>query len=174
LSRHGVRVLGLAGPNIISAERKKAIRALQRGRQIVIRDDYSGSIKGILWGALYTLLEGGYTPVVAPLAMGEDFECLNVDGDLAAAHIARSLQAQALVILSNVPGLLRDVNSSDSLISSFRLGELEAYESFAAGRMKKKLIAAQTAKLGATILADSRVENPLDAALDGAGTHILG
>ena len=45
---------------------------------------------------------------MAPLALSEEGEALNVDGDRAAAAIASALGADTLVILSNVPGLLRD------------------------------------------------------------------
>jgi acetylglutamate/LysW-gamma-L-alpha-aminoadipate kinase len=82
------------------------------------------------------------------------------------------LGADALVILSNVPGLLRDVNDPRSLIAEFDLSEIAHYESYAAGRMKKKLLAAREAMVERTILADSRVMRPLDAALNGGGTHI--
>jgi acetylglutamate/LysW-gamma-L-alpha-aminoadipate kinase len=122
---------------------------------------------------LRTLLAAGMTPVVAPIAMGEAFERLNVDGDLAAAQIARALGADTLVILSNVPGLLRDVGDPASLVRGFGLDELDRYEGLAQGRMKKKLLAAQAAQATRVILADSRVERPLDAALAGGGTHIL-
>jgi acetylglutamate/LysW-gamma-L-alpha-aminoadipate kinase len=105
--------------------------------------------------------------------MGEAFERLNVDGDLAAAQIARALGADTLVILSNVPGLLRDVGDPASLVRGFGLDELDRYEGLAQGRMKKKLLAAQAAQATRVILADSRVERPLDAALAGGGTHIL-
>ena len=173
LFSHAVQAVGLAGPNLIHAERKKAIRAIQNGRQIVIRDDYSGKIKGIYAGVLLTLLDGGFMPVVAPLAIGEEYERLNVDGDLVAATIARALNANTFIIFSNVPGLLKDVEKPDSLITGFRLGEVEKYEHYAAGRMKKKLLAAQDAQAGVTILADSRVASPLDSALAGSGTHIV-
>lgn len=174
LENYGVRAIGLGGPNIIHAERKKAIRAVRDGRQFVVRDDYSGTITGIESRLLLPLLDAGLTPVVAPLAMGDEYERLNVDGDLVAATIARELAADTLIILSNVPGLLRDVNTPDSLIPQFELRELERYEDFAAGRMKKKLLAAAQANVARVILADSRVESPLDAALAGGGTHILG
>jgi [amino group carrier protein]-L-2-aminoadipate 6-kinase len=173
LAVHGVHVVGLAGPNVIHARRKSAIRAIREGRQVIIRDDYSGTITSININLLHTLLDAGMTPVVAPLAMGEEYERLNVDGDLVAANIARELQADTLIILSNVPGLLRDVNDPQSLITGFELHELERHEQFAAGRMKKKLLAAQQANAARVILADSRVERPIDAALAGGGTHIL-
>ncbi|MFO7322274.1 MAG: [LysW]-aminoadipate kinase [Chloroflexota bacterium] len=168
----GVRAVGLAGPNVIAARRKAAIRALHNGRQIIVRDDYSGTITGVDAELLRALQMAGRVPVVAPLAMGEAFERLNVDGDLAAAAIARALKAQTLVILSNVPGLLREVSDPASLIPAFDLSELQRYEAYARGRMKKKLLAATQAGIGRTILADSRVPSPLDAALAGGGTHI--
>jgi acetylglutamate/LysW-gamma-L-alpha-aminoadipate kinase len=99
---------------------------------------------------------------------------LNVDGDLAAAAIARALSADTLLILSNVPGLLRDVQNPDSLIQHIPLAELDDYAHYASGRMKKKILAAQQAQIEHVILSDSRLDNPLDAALlDGAGTHIV-
>ncbi len=173
LAGYGVRAIGLAGPNIIAAQRKTAIRAVRNGRSVVIRDDFSGTITGIAAQELTMLLDAGLTPVIAPVAMGTDFECLNVDGDLVAATVARTLDADALIILSNVPGLLRDVADPGSLVRSFALHEMALYEPLAQGRMKKKLIAAQQAGVGRVILADARVENPLDAALSGAGTHIV-
>jgi acetylglutamate/LysW-gamma-L-alpha-aminoadipate kinase len=173
LANFGVQSIGLGGPNVITAKRKTAIRAIKDGRPVMIRDDFSGTISGVDTRLLMTLLDVGYTPVVAPLAMGELFERLNVDGDLVAANIAKALQADTLIILSNVPGLLRDVANPTSLVQQFPLNEIEHYEGFAAGRMKKKLLAAQAANISKVILSDSRVENPLDIALAGAGTHIL-
>lgn len=172
LTSFGARAVGLAGPNVLTARRKDAIRALRNGRQVIIRDDYSGSITGVDTALLRSLLLAGYTPVVAPLALGEAFERLNVDGDLAAAGIARALDADSLVILSNVPGLLRDVSDPASLVREFPLADLPRYEGFAQGRMKKKLLAAQQAGLSRVILADSRLAAPIDAALSGGGTHI--
>jgi acetylglutamate/LysW-gamma-L-alpha-aminoadipate kinase len=173
LSAYGINAVGLSGPNVIYARRKTAIRAIREGRQVMIRDDFTGTIVGINHNLLETLLDGGFTPVIAPLAIGEEFERLNVDGDLVAANIARELGADTLLILSNVPGLLRDLHDPASLVSQFSLADLSSYESFAAGRMKKKLLAAQQAEAARVILADSRLNSPIDAALRGGGTHIV-
>lgn len=172
LMARGCLAVGFANAEIIRAERKAALRAMVNGRQVIIRDDYSGSITGVDSALLYDTLEEGWTPVIAPIASGGELGRLNVDGDRAAAAIARALGADALVILSNVPGLLRNVDDPTSLIPSFDLIEIAHYETFAAGRMKKKLLAAREALVERTILADSRVSRPLDAALSGAGTHI--
>lgn len=172
LTSYGIQAVGLSGPNLIYAQRKTAIRAVRDGRAVIIRDDYTGTITGINASVLRTLLDAGMTPVVAPLAIGTEFERLNVDGDLVAANITRELHADALLILSNVPGLLQDVNNPNSLIAEFSIAEIDRYAVFAAGRMKKKIMAAQQAEVRQVILADSRVEKPLDAALTGGGTHI--
>jgi [amino group carrier protein]-L-2-aminoadipate 6-kinase len=174
LNHIGVSSVGLASPNVVNATRKTAIRALREGRQILIRDDYSGTINGINVSLLWRLLDAGFLPVVAPIALGAEGERLNVDGDLVAAHIARALEAETLLILSNVPGLLRDVENPASLISGFDLTDFDDYERFAAGRMKKKLMAAQIAQVRRVILSDARLDHPLDTALSGAGTHIAG
>ena len=172
LAALGVNAAGLAGPNIISARRKTAIRAIRNGRPMVIRDDYSGAIRQINDYTLRVLLSAGLTPVIAPVAIGEEFERLNVDGDLVGAQVAQALNADTLMILSNVPGLLRDIDDPASVVSQFTLHEIDRYSDLAQGRMKKKLLAAQQANADRIILADARLSDPIDAALSGAGTHI--
>lgn len=172
LQTHGVDSAGFGTASVIRGQRKAAIRAIRNGRQVVIRDDYSGRITGIDTESIRNALNIGVIPIIAPIAAGEESEALNVDGDLVAATIAKELGAERLVILSNVPGLLRDVDDSASLIPQFPLHELDNYQNYAQGRMKKKLIAAETAHVPVTILADSRLDNPIDAALNGGGTHI--
>lgn len=171
LSALGVAAVSLPEA-IIRAERKTAIRALVNGRQVMVRDDYSGSITGVDAARLSALLAEGFTPVVAPIAAGGELGSLNVDGDRAAAAIAAALGAETLIILSNVPGLLREVADPGSLIPSFSRADLPRYESFAAGRMKKKLLAAQEAGAARVILADARIDQPLTMALAGGDTHI--
>lgn len=173
LSEYGVKAAGLSGPNVIHAKRKKAIRALRNGRQVIVRDDYTGSITGIESQMLLSLLEAGYTPVMAPVAMSEEFDALNVDGDLIAASVAQAVDADTLLILTGAPGLLRDVDDPESLINSIKLSDLSSYEAFAVGRMKKKIIAAEQAAVKRFILAGTKVDNPVQSALTGGGTHIL-
>lgn len=173
----GCNGLGLAGMDgrLLVARRKDAVRAVEGGRQRIIRDDYTGQIEGANGALLQMLLQAGFTPVVAPLALGSAGECLNVDGDRAAAMLAASIGAQALVILSNVPGLLAAYPDETSLIRHIDPAHLAAAEALAQGRMKKKLLAAREALAGGVtrvILADSRRESPVAAALAGEGTTI--
>lgn len=172
LRQRGIHPYGFSEAGVIRGERKTAIRAIRNGRPVVIRDDYSGKITNIDTKSLYEVLKKSQVPIVAPIALGTQGEALNVDGDLVAAAIANHLGATTLMILSNVPGLLRDLHHPQSLISQISSHELDRYEDFAQGRMKKKLIAARETDIPTVILADSRIDNPIDAALAGGGTHI--
>ncbi len=175
----GVNAVGLNGLDgqLIRATRKDAVRAIdpESGRQRIVRNDYTGKIEAVNGGLLDLLLKAGYTPVVAPLAMGAAFERLNVDGDRAAAYIAGAVGAETLVILTNVPGLLANFPDETSIIRHIPADGVERAIEIAGGRMKKKVLAAQEAlRMGVrrVILADSRRATPLQDALSGAGTHI--
>ncbi len=141
----------------------------------MVRDDFTGRVETINADLLRLLLDNGYTPVVAPLAIGDECEALNVDGDRAAAQVAAALKADALVILSNVPGLLAKFPDEGSLIRHIAPTGLDKAIEIAGGRMKKKVLAAQEAiegGVGRIVLADSRRPNPIRIALDGEGTVI--
>lgn len=175
----GVNALGLNGLDgrLMQAKRKDAVRAIdpQTGRQRVVRDDYTGKIETINIDLLKLLLNAGYTPIVAPLAIGAECERLNVDGDRAAAMIAGALGADTLIILTNVAGLLEKFPDEASLIRHIGPDELEWALEIAGGRMKKKVLAAQEAlSVGArrVMLADSRKPQPIRAALAGEGTVV--
>src|SRR5262249_38509648 len=143
----GVNAVGLSGLDgrLMAARRKDAIRAIdpETGRQRVVRDDYTGKIEQINAELLRLLLGAGYTPVIAPLALGAECERLNVDGDRASAMVAGALNADNLVILSNVPGLLANFPDEASIVRQLGAADMERAIDMAGGRMKKKVLAAQ-------------------------------
>jgi acetylglutamate/LysW-gamma-L-alpha-aminoadipate kinase len=177
LQRRGCNAVGLSGVDgrLLVARRKDAVRAIENGRQRIIRDDYTGQLESANGDLLRLLLASGFTPVIAPLALGADGERLNVDGDRAAALVAGSLDAAALVLLSNVPGLLANYPDESSLIRRLSPQQLGRAEELAQGRMKKKILAAREALhagVSAVIIADSRRPEPIRAALAEEGTLI--
>ncbi len=173
----GVNALGLSGLDgrLLQATRKEAIQSIENGKRKIIRDDYTGKIEGVNVGLLNMLLEAGYTPVIAPLAAGEHGEALNVDADRAAAMLAVSLQAEALLLLTAVPGLMRVFPDESTLIANLTQARLTQALEYAEGRMKKKVLGAQEALQGGVrrvVIADGRVERPISNALAGQGTVI--
>ncbi len=151
LQQQGVNALGLAGVDgrLLLARRKSIVRSLTpEGRQQILRDDYTGQVEQVNDVLLRQLLDAGYTPVIAPLALSREGERLNVDGDRAAAAVAVALQADTLVIMTNVPGLLSDPEDNTTLIPTIPADHLADYMQYARGRMRKKLLGAQEALQG--------------------------
>jgi len=74
---------------------------------------------------LIDILESGQIPVISSLAMGDDGEIYNVNADIAAAAVAKSINAQKLVFLTDVSGLLSNYPDEQSLISVIDIDELK-------------------------------------------------
>lgn len=177
LQKLGVNAVGLSGVDgrLLEGTRKDAIRIVENGRQRILRDDYTGRVEKVNADLLRILLERGYVPVVAPLAISYQSDAINIDGDRAAAMIAGALGAEQLVIVTNVPGLLRNYPDEASLIAHIDKNRIEQSIDFAEGRMKKKVLGASEALgLGVkqVIFADGRGEQAIHRALEGNGTVI--
>jgi acetylglutamate/LysW-gamma-L-alpha-aminoadipate kinase len=108
LQSQGIPAVGISGLDgaLLKAERKKKLIAVgERGRKKVIDGGYTGKITEVNTSLLQLLLEKGYVPVVTPIAVSEEFEPLNVDGDRTAAFLAGALKADRLILLTDVAGL---------------------------------------------------------------------
>ena len=175
LQQLGVNAVGLCGADGRSMEgtRKSAIKVVENGKRRVLRDDFTGRVERVNTDLLELLLDNGYTPILCPPALSYDSEIINVDGDRAAAVVAVACKAATLVILSNVPGLLRDIADTDSLVKHVDRDQLEDAMDIAQGRMKKKVMGAREALeggVGKVILGDARLRQPIRRALDDCGT----
>lgn len=173
LRQRGVNAVGVTGDNVVvNGTRKKAIRAVVNGRVRVVRDDHSGSITNVTTQKLVDILDQGQIPVLPPMATSDD-GLLNVDGDRASAAVAGALNAEELLILSNVRGLYRNFPDEESFISEVPQSQMDNALNWAEGRMKRKVLGAQEALNGGVnrvIIGDGRIENPASEALAGAGT----
>ena len=177
LQQRGVNAVGLSGIDgrLWQGQRKKATRAVQNGRTLIVRDNYTGTVEEVNTSLLHSLLDSGYLPVLTPPAISYEGEAINVDGDRAARATAVALAAHTLIILSNIPGLLRNFPDESSLIRHIPKEDIESYEAYAEGRMKIKLLGAKEALdagVSRVILGDARGANPIRRALVGTGTVI--
>lgn len=178
LQRRGVNALGLSGLDgrLLTARRKKAIRVVENGRTRVLRDDYTGTIDGVNADLLRLLIGQGFLPVISPPALSEQGEMLNVDGDRAAAAIAKALGAQSLVLLTGAAGLYRQAGDPSTRVDRLARADLaEAGRSWAQGRMRIKLRAAEEALsggVGQVWIGASGRDRPLTGVLSGQGTVI--
>lgn len=177
LQTQGINAVGLSGLDgrIFEGTRKDTLRVRINGKRMVLRDDWTGTVERINTHLLQLLLDGGYLPVLTPPASSGKGEAINVDGDRAAAMVAAAFNAEALIILSNVPGLLRNFPDEASLIREIPRAKANDFMQFAEGRMKKKVMGAVEAigeGVQRVIFADGRIEEPISKALAGGGTQI--
>jgi len=94
--RHGVRAAGISG---------KDARLFSAGR---LSEELGlvGEIQSVDAALVMTLLNAGFVPVIAPVAIGVDGQSYNVNADTAAGALAGSMEAEYFVLISDVPGVL--------------------------------------------------------------------
>jgi acetylglutamate/LysW-gamma-L-alpha-aminoadipate kinase len=173
----GVNAFGLCGLDgrLLQATRKDSIQSIENGKRKIIRDDYTGKIELVNDVLLRMLLNAGYVPVIAPVAVSEKGEALNVDADRAAAMVAAGLCAETLILLTAVPGLMKNFPDESTLIRNLTTDQLGAASEAAQGRMKKKVLGVEEALqrgVSRVIIADGRIQHPISNALSGNGTVI--
>ena len=177
LQRLGVNAVGLSGLDgrLFEGKHKESVRSVEDGKVKLLRGDLTGTVERVNTHLLTLLLGNGYLPVLTPPGSSYAGVAVNVDGDRAAAMVAVALKAEALLLLSNVPGLLRDFPDEASLIQKIPADRVEEYLAFAQGRMKKKVLGAAEAVRGGVrrvILGDARRARPVRRALEGRGTVV--
>ena len=99
---------------------------------------FVGEIEKVNVQPITELLDGGYIPVVSTVACDKDGNAYNVNADTAAAKIAGELQAESLISLTDIAGILRDKNDPDTLIPRISLDEAD--ELIAAGIISDGMI----------------------------------
>jgi acetylglutamate kinase len=122
LRKHGARAEGLHGEDIFTAVRLKERNGVAGGELDL---GFVGEPVAVDTGPIRELLGRGVIPVITPLGRGPDGLVYNVNADTAALAVAKALKVRKLAYLSDVPGLMRDINDPESLIGTLREGEVE-------------------------------------------------
>ncbi len=175
LAGRGRRAIGLSGVDggLLLARRRTGARAVVDGKVLHLTDDRSGTVERVDAPLVRSILGLGLAPVVGPPAITPEGLVVNVDADAVAAAVAGAIGAEALLLLTNVPGLLRSTDDPASLVRQVpRSGFAEAM-GMARGRMRKKLLAAREALdrgVARVVIASSQREHPVERALAGEGT----
>jgi len=116
INRLGSYAVGLSG------EDAGLIKATQRDARL----GFVGDVAGIDPSVLEGLLRDEFIPVVATVGVDDGGQPYNINADTVAAAVAQSLNAEKLVYLTNIAGLLADRADESSLISRCTVTELEA------------------------------------------------
>ena len=167
LQKNGINAIGLSGMDgkTIEANRKKKLMIMnEKGRKQVIDGGYTGKISNVNSDLIKTIMDKGYTPVISPIAISEESEFLNVDGDRAAANVAGYVKADKVLFITNVDGLLME----DKLVEKLSLEEAkEIMPKIGFGMEKKILAATEALEMGVTeaLIANGQKENPISSAI---------
>ena len=172
LGTKGGKAIGISGMDGHLIEAKMKNEAL----------GYVGEITKINIEPIHDLLEMGYIPVVSTIGCDSEGNSYNINGDTAAAYIAGALQAERLIMMTDIAGLLRDVNDPNSLISEITVNEAkELYkEGVISGGMIPKVdccIEAIYEGVKKVIIMDGRVPHSILVEIltnEGAGTMVVG
>ncbi|MHC1579536.1 MAG: acetylglutamate kinase [Candidatus Alkanophagales archaeon] len=125
ISKHGGKGIGLSGNDgrLIVAEKLRRVK--RGGVEEEVDLGWVGEIKAINPEIISIVTSHGYIPVVSPIAVDEQGNSLNVNADTVAGELAASLKAKKLIILTDVPGLLRDPKDPSTLISEISKDEAQ-------------------------------------------------
>ncbi|MEE1133779.1 MAG: acetylglutamate kinase [Methanobrevibacter sp.] len=83
-----------------------------------------GEVDCINTDLLEMFIDNDYIPVISPVGIAKDGTSLNLNADTAAGEVASAIDAEKLIILTDVPGVLRDPSDPDSLIQKIRISEV--------------------------------------------------
>jgi len=142
---------------------------------------FVGQVQEVNPGVIETIIENGYIPVIAPIGMDDRGNSYNINADLVAAAIAVAMKADKLVLLTDVPGLLRDPRDPESLISVLKTSEVDNYlqQGVISGGMTPKVqccVEAVTGGVGRTHIVDGRVPHSILLEVftrQGVGTMVV-
>ncbi len=181
INRHGGRAVGLSGKdgNIIEAE--KYILSADKAKDSppeIIDIGMVGKVKKVNSGIIESLSADGFIPVIAPTGAGDNGETYNINADLVAGEVASALNAEKLILLTDVEGIL---DKKGRLIHSINNVEAEEMieDGTIAGGMYPKVkccLKALRNGVGKTHIIDGRLNHSvlLEIFTDsGIGTEVI-
>ncbi|MBM7865818.1 acetylglutamate kinase [Heliobacterium gestii] len=183
IQRFGGKAVGLCGKDGGLIQAKKRFEHVKNEAGVRVPTDigFVGDVVAIEPGLLRELADRGFIPVIAPIGVGENGEAYNINADTVAGEIAQALEADKLVLLTDVEGILRDRKDTASLISSLHIEEVPALvdEGIISGGMIPKVgccVEALQGGVGQTHIIDGRLPHSLllEVFTDkGIGTMVL-
>lgn len=126
LNKFGCKAVGITGKDAstIQAKAKEPIKKIDAdGKAFQVSLGLVGEVENINTDLLELLIRNNYIPVVAPIGESDVGESLNVNADVIAYNIASKLKVEKLIFMTNVNGLMLDVNKPETLIQSIKVKE---------------------------------------------------
>lgn len=116
IQKIGIKAVGISGKDAMMLKTKKIMsKNLDLG--------FVGEIESVDTKLIDLLIENGFLPVIAPVGRDEEANTYNINADYAAVAIASALKAQKLVFVTDISGVMRDINDPSSLIKQMSVEE---------------------------------------------------
>ena len=173
-----VNLLEMKGGNAIglSGTDARLIEASMKDERL----GFVGDVIKINIDPVMGLLERGYIPVISTIGCDKEGNVYNINGDTAAAHIAGALDAERLIMMTDIDGILEDMDDPDTLIPELTISEAQMlYEKgIISGGMIPKVdccIEAINKGVKNVVILDGRISHSILMELltnEGAGTLI--
>jgi len=126
---HGGKATGVSGKDsqlIVASKRAPhKITDEETGVEEVVDLGLVGQIDSLNTEIIQMFTENNHIPVVSPIGVDEEGETLNLNADTVAGEIAAEMDSEKLIILTDVPGVLKDPHNPDSLIKQIKVDEVE-------------------------------------------------
>lgn len=182
LNHRGVRAVGLSGKdaNLICAQKKLAT-VYEGDEKKKVDIGYVGAVEQVNVALIEDLLDQDYVPVIAPIGVGKNGESYNINADYVAAEIAGALNAEKLLLLTDVEGIYKDFTDKSSFISTLHMQEARDYikSGIIQGGMIPKVEACLTSLekgTGKTHIIDGRLDHSIILEIftsQGIGTQVV-
>ncbi len=179
LNQQGGKAVGLSGKDGTLLLAKKLLQEIPGADGGVERVDigYVGDVVRVNTDLLKSLESAGYLPVIAPVGVGAEGECYNINADLVAGRVAAALNAEKLILLTDTPGVLDRDKQLLPGIAVAEMHRLIAEEAITGGMIPKVECCADALRDGVkkAHIIDGRVEHAvlLEIFTDcGIGTEI--
>ncbi|MTV49410.1 acetylglutamate kinase [Heliobacillus mobilis] len=168
IQRFGGRAVGLCGKDggLMQAKKRFELVKNEAGERVPTDIGFVGDVVKINPELVRELSDQGYIPVIAPIGAGEKGEAYNINADTAAGELAQALEADKLVLLTDVEGILKDFHDKSSIISSLQIDEVPnlVESGVIAGGMIPKVqccVDALQGGVGQTHIIDGRIPHSL-------------
>ena len=108
INKHGGRAIGLTGKdaNLIHAKKMLMQKVDDDGVETPIDLGYVGDVVSVNKDVINMLISSNFIPVIAPLGVDDNGDTYNINADLVAGKVAEFLQAEKLMLLTNIKGVL--------------------------------------------------------------------
>ncbi|MDD4332095.1 MAG: acetylglutamate kinase [Methanosarcinaceae archaeon] len=128
IGQAGGKGIGLTGHDgrLILAHKKAVQKVLVEGVETEVDIGWVGENEVINPELLEIVIQKGYIPVISPIAIDASGNALNINADTVAGDIAAALKAKKLLLLTDVSGLLQDINDPSSRISRISLSDVDS------------------------------------------------